>query len=398
MPSTTRRAAALLICCAALSVALTAVGAAGLTPASAATPPAWPASVPVPPAPDCADQGGGMPLMPSSAELLPGGGYAYDYIIDGVDNQYIVPPPSFSPLTATAAQLAEYGFPAAPATASLRSEWESAMASYSSVPPPSFCQTGFRSPAIPVSGQAPTGSSQTFANWSGYAARSKSNAWIAVEGEWTENKLGNCHCTLPAYVTTWAGLGADPGYSLLQAGAQASDTASGKTYFAWYEYLKKCGNTSCGPSEISVGTIRAGDQVYTQTSYETSSHTANFFVEANGKSFPIKPKKLSSAYYSGMSAEWIAEKPAFSITVSGTKYLELYPLGAFGTYQWQEAYAETTGGSYKSVASLSPWTVIMNGYITSKKRATLAEPAGKPSGAGFGEKWIRAGIAEYIKE
>jgi len=126
-----------------VTVAISSGGGANAAGTFAAARP-WPASVPVPPQPNCGDQRGGTPLTPVSAQLLPGGGYAYNYVIDGVDNQYLVPPASFSPLRASAAQLAEYGFPAEPASASQRAAWHQAMAGYVSVPPPQPCMTGLR--------------------------------------------------------------------------------------------------------------------------------------------------------------------------------------------------------------------------------------------------------------
>jgi hypothetical protein len=387
MPGLTRRAAALLAAVAAALVAVTTLSSGGAAAAAgtgtAGTGTAgrsWPASVPVPPQPDCADQGGGTALKPSSAQLLPGGGYAYNYLIDGVVNQYLVPPASFSPLHASAAQLAEYGFPVRPAIAAQASAWGAAMASYTGVPLPQLCLTTLRAGFQVPAGMAPSSAASRVkdnSHWSGYVAHAKSNAWTSAEGQWTLTRLGNCRCKLPADVVTWTGVGGWSSGALLQAGTEVSQTRSRTTSSVFYEYLERCKLRSCGPAAITVCKVKAGDAIYTQESYQYSARKANFFIEADGKSFPIRPVKLGHSYYDGRSAEWITEQPGVLCAVA----CSYYPLAKFGTYTWKDAYAETTGGSYKQAASLPTYDVIMK-----QRKLTLAEPSDL-RGAGFKETW-----------
>jgi hypothetical protein len=362
-----RPVAALLTSCAATVTAIIAVSAAA-SPASARTAiPGWPGSVPVPSAPDCPVQGGGTPLMPSSAQLLPGGGYSYNYVIDGVDSEYLVPPASFSPLHASAATLSEYGFPAQPAVASQRAAWHQAMASYVSVPPPQLCLTSLRlglqaAPAtVPVSHNS---------HWAGYHSTASGNAWVGVQGQWTQPKVGNCNCNLPADFSIWAGLGGIYG-GLLQAGTSVVEATNGSvTATAFYEWLNTSGG---GTPAITVGNVKAGQAIYTQTSYQTSSHIANFYLEANGKSFPIKPRKLSSSYYNGRTAEWIVERPCLNLKCS-----VLGDLANFGTLTWTGAQAEnSSNGKWKDLTSLPLTKLVM-----SEDGLTLAQPHSL-GGSGF---------------
>ena len=51
----------------------------------------------------CDSMGGGKPITITSPSNLPGGGVAHSFTLSGVLNQYLVPPASFRPLTASAA-------------------------------------------------------------------------------------------------------------------------------------------------------------------------------------------------------------------------------------------------------------------------------------------------------
>jgi hypothetical protein len=344
--------------------------------------PAWPAGVPAVPRPDCAAQGGGTALLPTSAELLAGGGVGYDYTIDGVDNEYIVPPPSFRPLTASQARLEEYAFPAKPAAALAQAHWHDAMAAYTTVPSPQLCLGDkVTSKVQPASGTASAAKVVHFFNWSGFYTRASSRRWDAAQGTWIQSKAGNCHCAGGTQEVTWAGIGGVSDGALLQAGTEMARSK----IFAWYEYLHDCirgdpSGAECGPSIIKVGNAKAGGNVFTQTSYQRSSHTANFFVEEGSHAFPIKAKKLNSTYYNGRSAEWVDERPSHC---SGGCY---DPLTNFKFNNWHSADAENISGAWQSVQSQNHVEVIM----VNTRGKHLAQPS-KLEGDTFKDTWIRAG-------
>ena len=339
--------------------------------------PAWPAGVPRPAAPDCALQGGGTPLTPSSAERLPGGGYAYDFIVDGVDNQYLVPPPTFRPMTATPAQLSEYGFPSAPAAGPLRSQWMAAMTSYTGVPAPSLCLGTFKvggiQPARSASPCTARGASCS-ANWGGFNTHASNDRWVAVEGAWIQSRARNCHCKAPTEEVTWAGLGGRYSGSLIQAGTGMANSS----LFAWYEYLRTCSAGECGPDIISVGRVNAGAHIFTETSYQRSRRKANFFVGASGHVYPIRSKTLSLAYYNGQSAEWIDERPSHC---RGDCYESVTN---FVFNNWVDAKAENTRGRFQSVQSQSHVADVMwDGH------RVLVQPS-RLRGATFRNTWVHA--------
>jgi hypothetical protein len=340
-PAIFRLMAAVALCCA-VTIPLA-------TPASAHATRSWPAGVPLPKTPNCAFTHGGTPVIPSRAELLPGGGYAYDFKLAGIWNQYIVPPASFHPLTASAAKRAEYGFPQRPAGGATLSDWNRAMATYKSVPSPSIClgthkSTRPRPAAAPA--QHPSASNYYY-NWAGANVYASGNSYVAAEGSWGQSSVHNCGCSGATDESSWAGIGGVYDGALVQAGTDMTNTST----HAWYEYLHDCtaGNpaTECGPSEIFVGTVTNGDTIYTQTSYEYSNDLANFFVEQNSHSFPIKSKSLDHTYYSGRSAEWIDERPSYC--ASGC----YKPLTNFLYNDWTDVQAESSAGTWHAVGNIT---------------------------------------------
>jgi hypothetical protein len=389
------------IACVALAGFLLAIG--GSPALARSSPQRWPVGIPAPVVPNCAAQGGGAPLMPASAEYLPGGGYAYSYDIDGVSNEYIVPPAGFSPATASSARLAEYGFPARPAGAAGRA-WQQAMASYKAVPPPSLCLTGYRSTGYGTIGATPAtsarraGAPQTAyvsdnSHWSGYVAPWRTNRWVVAFGGWTQASPGRCGCSLPAYEATWVGLGGWSDNALLQAGTQMVQTASGRgtraSIYAWFEYLRDCvrgrpSSGACGPDEISVGAVRAGERIFTRSSYQTSNRTASFYIQAGNSTILVKSLRLSLAYYNGQSAEWIAERP---LLLNSSDHGYFGNLANFGSDHWSHAYVEGPSGNNLPVASLTTIDVVM--LVSHRRSYVLAEPDDL-SGAGFVDRWIRA--------
>jgi hypothetical protein len=382
------------IACVALAGFLLAVGG---SPAQArSSPQRWPAGIPVPSVPDCAAQGGGTPLMPASAEYLAGGGYAYSYDIDGVQNDYVVPPAGFRPTTASSARLAEYGFPARP-SGTARRAWQRAMASYKAVPPPSLCLTGYRSTAASANPHISARPRARYVSdnnhWSGYVVPSRTNRWVVAFGGWTQSNPGRCGCSLPAYEATWAGIGGWSDNALLQAGTQMVQTASGRgsraSIYAWFEYLRDCvrgrpNSGACGPNEISVGAVRAGERIFTRSSYQTSNRTASFYIQAGSSTVLVKSLRLSLAYYNGQSAEWIAERP---LLINSSDHGYFGNLANFGSDHWSHAYVEGSSGNNLPVASLTTIDVIM--LVTHRVSYVLAQPSGL-SGAGFVDRWVRA--------
>ena len=66
------------------------------------------------------------------------GGKDYVYIVDGIENHFLVPPEDFNPITATDEELARYCFPPRPTTEAGIKQWENQMKNYEITPPPNL--------------------------------------------------------------------------------------------------------------------------------------------------------------------------------------------------------------------------------------------------------------------
>ncbi|ACV58557.1 hypothetical protein [Alicyclobacillus acidocaldarius] len=128
-------------------------------------------------------------LTASSVQTLPDGGQEYIYYINGVKNVFPVPPKGFNPLTATDAQLREYGFPPRPSDPQNLQQWEQEMSHWKRTLPPKVVMTNISHRLIPYTGTAENISESVFqtSNWSGYYNFSSYNA-----GELPTEPLDKC--------------------------------------------------------------------------------------------------------------------------------------------------------------------------------------------------------------
>lgn len=102
---------------------------------------------------------GSVMAKPERVRTLAGGGSARDFILSGVRQTQFTPPQGFTPLTATAAKLMEYHFPARPpASGPGLAAWKSQMSAYKGAATPGLCQhmgsaTGVAEPSgVPAKG------------------------------------------------------------------------------------------------------------------------------------------------------------------------------------------------------------------------------------------------------
>lgn len=75
-------------------------------------------------------------LQCDHVEELSDGGKIYVYYIDGVENDFPVPPEGFNPVRASDEDLATYGFPPRPTEAKELAEWTENMSAYRYTPVP----------------------------------------------------------------------------------------------------------------------------------------------------------------------------------------------------------------------------------------------------------------------
>lgn len=324
------------------------------------------------------------PVTPTSVEPLPGGGSAYNYSINGTTVTFPVPPAGFNPLTASAAQLAEYGFqPQPPVDSPNYASWHEAMSNYRTTPVPDISTLNTQTSSL--ASQPGTGgtSGATYATsaWAGWIAHASSNRYVAAEMDVTEPTVST-PCAGPDAMAQWVGLGGwGTSTTLAQTGVEVPTTALGlcsstsSGYCAWYEYLNSGNNV--GPKIMGNVTINAGDAMHFYIAYSTSNGQINFYVADNttGTQQSVLIKNVGSSYYDGHSADFIgAERP----DISGTG------LKKFTTINASNSYGETTGGSWESISS-SPDPIKSDLVYSGDTLATTGSLNG--SGTGFSVTW-----------
>jgi len=259
------------------------------------------------------------------AMLVPPAEQTCKHCLSPLVTQAPVPPKGFNPVTASDAQLAQYGFPPRP-------DPLSAPGSYSvwheAVTVPRRIITGFQqtnmyagpanilSEGPKVPGSTATGASSS--NWSGYAVYSTNNPFKVVdttvygvfEVPFPQQAFGSCSGGWD-YAVEWVGLDGWGSNDVLQAGVQNDAYCSGGTtsqyYSAWYEWYPYSW------TNISGFPVSAGDIIYLYV-WPTSSTTGEYYI------VNLTAQYASEASFSapngttlvGDSMEWITERPGIN--------------------------------------------------------------------------------------
>jgi Peptidase A4 family len=175
-------------------------------------------------------------------------------------------------------------------------------------------------------------------NWSGYAdVSTKSGAFTKVAGSWT---ISAVTCTAEdTLVSQWVGL---DGYT--SATAEQEGTLSwcfgGKAfYYTWYEMYPN--------STVDVGTSpQAGDKITASVTRSSASYTLKLTDATNTANSFTEKASCATSTCLDTSAEWIAERPSFSIGMA-----PLADYGAWTVTGGTEIANGVTGtiGSYATV-------------------------------------------------
>ena len=320
----------------------------------------------------------------SAKQELSDGGTRYIFNINGVENTLHVPPDGFSPVTATAAQLSEYGFPARPTDVTKLAEWQTQWSSFKYRRPvaeptitvrPSPEKTNVASSSIETTD---TGTSIikpaiedgqiTENNWSGYmdVAPGEDSEFDNVSGRFYQP-----YYTGPGVESSWVGLGGHYTQSLIQAGT----TIESSVPYAWFEYLNATSNWENCPSTI---TVHQGDQLVDTVFWTSgSSPYASFFVEDNTTNTEFyDTESMSSSYYDGESAEYIEERPTINKTLTD--------LADYGDVYWYNCLVNSSTDAFNP--ALGYYCIDMNSTLDPE--LYLSEPVTPPdSESSFTDVW-----------
>jgi hypothetical protein len=188
---------------------------------------------------------------------------------------YPAPPPGFDPLTATTAQLQEYGFPLPPSGTSLLQAWTTAMmAAVLYVPPVTTPSATLHK--MPGLKSGDTDHTVEYANnWAGHIIPQSDYAnesFTESSSTWTQpgvpgNSSYSNYQSAPD-ASFWNGLGA---LNLIQAGADSISTKT-PTYKFWVEDYPQGTDWESNPA------IAAGNIAYVSVEYE-GSNKSDIFLE-----------------------------------------------------------------------------------------------------------------------
>lgn len=311
---------------------------------------------------------------------LPDGGKIYVYNINGVINEFPVPPDGFDPLNASNETLETYGFPVRPSNPEEKAKWTERMKNYKTTPIPEIEQTEIvhgLNRAVPAQEtslitRALDSNTQSY-NWSGYVAKGN---FSQVQGDFVQPTISSSE---PSYTheSTWVGLG---GYytnsGLVQTGTSITTYQGGRHYYAWYEYL-----SSANPNpeiRMTSVTVNPGDRIHAYCSFQKSNNKFNAYIanDTNGTSQAVLISISASEYFDQRTAEFINEHPSWGATDNG--------LTNYGVTNWTNCKVYTMTGTWMNLGSTTYYRVTMinrNGNV-------LAEPSNL-SGTSFINTWRR---------
>jgi hypothetical protein len=285
---------------------------------------------------------------PLHAQNAPAGHWVHDPSGIATDGfVYDAPPAGFDPMTATDAEIEQYGLPPRPTPRDMvhLARWQRHVTAPRVEPTFQFTNV-YVGPAGGVAQNvAPNGESSgaTSENWSGYVDWTTSTPPFAGNnssalGTWVIPTVtqGICSSTV-SWVVQWVGFDGFVGSTdVLQAGSQEiSQNCKSNVldYATWYEWYPNA------MTNVAIG-VRKGDTLGMEVWYTTSSpHGHALFYDGTiGKGTTIGFNPPGGTTYVGNSVEWIVERP----TDSG-----LTNLADFGTQTMQTVVGEDgLGGLY----------------------------------------------------
>ena len=319
-------------------------------------------------------------VRPSSGSTLPDGGTMNQYNIHGETHEVPVPPVGFSPMTASDASLESYGMPPRPTDAAGLSAWKADMANWRRTPDRGLCETPYRSDASKAATTASddTQAAQLSLNWAGYVIDTTSNAYIAVQGDFTQPTVKDTVCTTETEAS-WTGLGGFNTARLIQTGT--AYLRGSTTPVAWYEYLGANGagiNLTTMPSV----TVHKGDRIHTYVVIQTSTGKTTFYVADNttGTSQSVIKTLSVGTYYDGSSTDFIDER----LSVGGT----IQTLYDFTNVAWTNTKVQNTAGTWSTLGSHTEVAVDMVNVVD---HDILAAPAAMSSTTTFLDDYKQCG-------
>lgn len=153
-------------------------------------------------------------------------------------------------------------------------------------------------------------------NWSGYEEVSPDNGtFTSVSGNW---RIPAVRCTKEDQLaSTWVGLDGFSDATVEQVGTLQWCYLSKPTYYTWYEMYPA--------NAVTVGmTAQPDDQISASVSAAAGAYTLTLTDSTTAGNNINQPENCAVTTCLDTSAEWVAERPSFSIGVA--------PLADYGTW------------------------------------------------------------------
>jgi hypothetical protein len=285
-----------------------------------------------------------LAVAPLRAQNSPSGHWQHDP--DGVATDgfiYDLPPAGFDPVTATDAELEQYGLPPRPPINDVTryARWKTLVTATRVPPRLEFTKSHHG----PVQGLNQTSGGATSENWSGYVVDGSANPPFTgsnsqVYAQWVIPTVtqGICSGTF-SWVVQWVGLDGFGQSDVLQAGSQEivqNCKPNELDYATWYEWYP------AGSTNIFIGGDRVNPSDYLEITVwytTTSPHGHAYLLDGTTGKASSVGFNGGAADYKGATAEWIVERPEDDGNLTN--------LADYGTQAFFDAQAnDALGGTY----------------------------------------------------
>ena len=170
-----------------------------------------------------------------------------------------------------------------------------------------------------TAGAANSSATSSF-NWAGYADVSSAHGhFTKVSGAWT---VPSVTCTAEDRITSdWVGLDGFSSTTVEQDGTVSQCFEGRAVYYTWYEMYPA--------GTIAVGaTVRPGDKIKASVSRSGSAYTLALTDSTHSANSFSKNATCATTTCLDTSAEWIAERPAYSIGIVPEAQFAAVPFSA----------------------------------------------------------------------
>ena len=214
------------------------------------------------------------------------------------------------------------------------------------------------------------GTAESF-NWSGYADTTTTvGAFTAVSGSWVQPAAT---CTSEQRLTAfWVGLDGYSNTTVEQDGTLAYCFEGEPYYFSWWEMYPG--------GSVTVGSqVRPGDTIGASVTRSGTSYTLSVTDPQHPQNNFSTVQTCAASTCEDQSAEWIAERPAFSIGIT--------PLATFAN--WTLFDASRTANGVKGSISSGPNSTGIE-IIDATETYPLDSVSGLTGGTSFTAHWLNS--------